>query len=114
MTGEQRAAALEAKRRFWRQHIDKWKRSGLKQLAYCRQHGLKLHCFIYWRKKYRPTTPAPVSLVEVQLPPLATETITTGGRRALRLVVSGSHCVEVERDFDPVALRQLLHVLERL
>jgi hypothetical protein len=29
-------------------------------------------------------------------------------------VVSSSHFVELERDFDPVALRQLLHVLERL
>ena len=114
MTREQRAEALEAKRRFWRQHIEQWKRSGLQQLAYCRQHGLKLHCFIYWRKKYRPTAPAPVSLVEVQLPPATTGAIAAAGHRPLRLVVSGSHCVEVERDFDPVALRQLLHVLERL
>lgn len=114
MTREKRAEALEAKRRFWRQHIDKWKRSGLKQLTYCQQHGLKPHCFIYWRKKYRRTDAARVSLVEVQLPPVATEAITTAGRRPLRLVVCRSHCIEIERDFDPVALRQLLHVLERL
>ena len=114
MTRKQRAEALEAKRRFWRQHIDQWKGSGLTQTAYCRQHGLKLHCFIYSRRKYRCKDPSPVSLVEVQLPPVATEAIAGAGCRPLRLVVSRSHCVEVERDFDPVALRQLLHVLERL
>ena len=114
MTRDQRAEALEAKRRFWRQHIERWKRSGLKQSSYCRRHELKLHCFTYWRKKFRRTAPAPVSLVEVRLPPGATEAIVTTGRRPLRLVVCSSHCVEVERDFDPVALRQLLHVLERL
>ena len=115
MTREQRVEAQEAKRRFWRQHIQRWKRSGLKQSVYCRRHELKLHCFTYWRKKVRPKAPAPVSLVEVRLPPVATTVaIVTTGYRALRLVVSASHFVELERDFDPVALRQLLHVLERL
>jgi hypothetical protein len=114
VTRDQRAEALEAKRRFWRQHIERWKRSGLKQSAYCRRHELKLHCFIYWRKKFRRAAPAPVSLVEVRLPPVANEAIVTTGYRPLRLVVSSSHFVELERDFDPVALRQLLHVLERL
>ena len=115
MTRDQRAEALEAKRRFWRQHIERWKRSGLKQSSYCRRHELKLHCFTYWRKKFRRAAPAPVSLVEVRLPPVATtEAIVATGHRPLKLVVSSSHFVEVERDFDPVALRQLLHVLERL
>ena len=112
-TKEQRAEAMEAKRRFWQQHIQKWKRSGLKQAAYCRRHELKLHCFIYWRKRHRRPDPPPISLVQVKLPP-ATSGPSPGARpSALRLVVSGSHCVEIDRDFDPVALRQLLHVLER-
>ncbi len=114
MTRKQRAEALEVKRRFWRQHVERWKRSGRNQSEYCRQHSLKLHCFIYWRKKYRGADATAISLVEVQLPPVATGAITTTDHRPLRLVVSSSHCVEVERDFDPVALRQLLHVLERL
>jgi transposase len=82
VTRDQRAEALEAKRRFWGQHIERWKRSGLKQSSYCRRHELKLHCFTYWRKKVRRTAPAPVSLVEVRLPPVATtEAIVTTGHR---------------------------------
>jgi hypothetical protein len=114
VTRDQRAEALEAKRRFWRQHIERWKRSGLKQSVYCRRHELKLHCFTYWRKKVRRAAQAPVSLVELRLPSVATtEAIVTTGHRPLRLMVSSNHCVELERDFDPVALRQLLKVLER-
>ena len=62
VTRDQRAEALEVKRRFWRQHIQRWKRSGLKQSVYCWRQELKLHCFTYWRKKVRPKAPAPVSL----------------------------------------------------
>ena len=114
MTKEQRAEALEAKRHFWRQHIQKWKRSGLKQSAYCRQHELKLHCFIYWRKRHQRPAAPPISLVQVQLPPGPPGASAPGRPSPMRLVISGSHCVEIERDFDPEALRQLLHVLERL
>ena len=114
MTQEQRTEPLEAKRRFWSQHIERWKHSGLTQTAYCRQHELKLHRFVYWRKKYHRPEPSPISLVQVQLPPVGAEAMATASHRPLRLVVSSRHCVEVERDFDPVALRQLLHVLERL
>jgi hypothetical protein len=113
VTTEQRSEALEAKRRFWRQHIQSWKRSGLKQAAYCRRHDLKLHCFIYWRKRHRRPDPSPISLVQVQLPPAPTEALAPDRPSPLRLVISSSHCVEIQRDFDPVALRQLLHVLER-
>lgn len=114
MTRERRAEALEAKRRFWRQHIESWKRCGQQQSAYCRRHKLKLHCFIYWKKRYRDPNPPAVSFVEVKLPSAATEAMPAAGHRPLRLLVSKGHCVEIERDFDPVALRRLLQILERL
>ncbi len=91
MAREQRAAVLEAKRRFWQQHVERWERSGQSQAAYCRQHDLKLHCFIYWRGKYRRAKRGLVSLVEVQLPRVAGEAIRIAGHRPLRLLVSEGH-----------------------
>ena len=115
MAREKVKAALEAKREFCRQHIQRWRASGLSQARYCRQHALKLHRFIYWKKKF-PTASAgaPLATVRVDLPaglgnPLRSETRVS----RLRLTVGG-RAIEVGRDFDPVALRQLVHVLERL
>ena len=40
-----------SKEDFWREHIEHWRNSGMSQRAYCEQHDLKLHVFIYWKRK---------------------------------------------------------------
>ena len=37
----------------WNQHIRAWRGSGLSQVAYCAQHGLKAGTFAYWASKHR-------------------------------------------------------------
>lgn len=109
MTKQQRHEVLEEKRRAWQQHIQSWQQSGFTQIAYCRRHDLKLHCFVYWRDKFVPKTKTTCSgFVE-----LATGTGALGLPRScgLQLEINGSYRIQVHRDFDPVALRQLLHVL---
>ncbi len=59
-----RAAELDAKRKFWATHLSEWKSSGLSQSEYCRQNDLKLHCFLYWRKRQRSFEEHGFSLVE--------------------------------------------------
>lgn len=115
MNKASRQSALREKRRYWKSHIEAWKASGLKQSRYCRRHGLKLHQFVYWRKKYAPAcTSAPVSLVRVELPGQAFHRPVPPPARPLRLIVGVDRRIEVERDFDPVALTQLIQTLERL
>jgi hypothetical protein len=36
---------------FWQQQIGDWQASGLSGIAYCKQHSLTYHRFVYWRKK---------------------------------------------------------------
>jgi hypothetical protein len=69
---------------------------------------LNRHRFHYWKQKFEKQQPA---FIELQF----------SGKRAaeacdapLRLVVDGRYQVAVERDFDPVALQQLIGVLSRL
>ena len=53
---------------FWAPHLDGWRDSGLSQAAYCRQHGLSLKCFAYWRRTLGPTralSSAPTSMPAV-------------------------------------------------
>jgi len=33
----------------WREHQEQWMRSGLSQLKYCEQEGIKISSFCYWR-----------------------------------------------------------------
>ena len=40
-----------AKEAAWRQRIEHWKRSGLTQAAFCRQRGLSIANFHWWRKR---------------------------------------------------------------
>jgi hypothetical protein len=115
MNKASRQAALREKRRHWKAHIDAWKASGLKQSQYCRQHDLKLHQFVYWRRKYHPAcTTAPVSLVRVELPGQAFYRPVPSPVSPLRVIVGADRRIEVERGFDPVVLKQLIQALERL
>lgn len=84
----------------------------MSQRAYSRQHGLKFHQFVYWRKKYHPHNQAAVSLVQVSLPRKPVHHLTPSPK-PVHLITKTGHRIEVERDFDPAALKQLLHALVR-
>lgn len=47
------ALPSERKRKFWQQHIISWQSSGQSQQAYCREHGIALATFGYWRHKLK-------------------------------------------------------------
>jgi len=98
------------KRRFWKKQIEAWQSSGLEQTEYCRQNNLKYHLFTYWKKKLLHPAESPVCLVQV---PFAQTISSQASSRPLRLILDNRYRIEVERDFDPVALKQLIHVLER-
>ena len=41
---------MGAKADFWKGQLAAWRSSGLTQAAYCRQHGLSIPSFGYWRR----------------------------------------------------------------
>lgn len=45
--------AIKDNRQLWQEHISGWQQSGLTQARYCKEHGIKLPSFSYWRKKLR-------------------------------------------------------------
>ena len=98
------------KGRFWKEQIECWKSSGLEQTEYCRQNNLKYHRFTYWKKRLVQPAETPVCLVQV---PFAQTISPQASSRPLGLVLDTGYRIEVERDFDPVALKQLIHVLKR-
>jgi hypothetical protein len=47
-----RAERLEQKRSYRKQHIGSWQETSLTQIGYCRQHNLKHHQLILWKKRF--------------------------------------------------------------
>lgn len=109
MTKEQRQAALVENRQRWKERIDRWRQSGASQLEYCRLNDLKYHRFIYWRKKYQHNSDVSGRLVELPFS-MKLGGLCASQPKALRIVVGDGVRIEVERNFDPLALRQLLEV----
>ncbi len=109
MGAKSRKVELEQKRRFWKQHITDWQANNMSQSEYCRQHHLSVHRFTYWKRKFKPSPDQ--SFIELKLPPVPYPQLSSGS--SLRVSVDRFQ-VAVDRDFDPVALRQLVYSLEHL
>jgi hypothetical protein len=104
-----RQEEVEEKRRYWRRHLDSWQTSELTQVEYCRQHDLSRFRFQYWKRRFQESASLP-TLIEVPF----SSVISRKPSHALRLVVGDHYQIAVERNFDPVALKQLIGVLDRL
>lgn len=49
----------------WNEHIAAWRISKLSRAAYCRQHGLKVHAFLYRINRQCSDPASPLTLVPV-------------------------------------------------
>ena len=107
-----RAEQLEQKRTYWKQHIDSWQETGLTQVEYCRQHNLKHHQLVYWKKRFLKTE-TDVSFVPLKLEDLL-DIPAQPDRTSLSLVVNNYFKIEIRAGFDAQLLRQLIFALRGL
>jgi hypothetical protein len=107
-----RAEQLEQKRSYWKQHIDSWQQTGLTQVEYCRQHNLKHHQLVYWKKRFL-NTETNVSFVPLKLEDLL-EIPARQDRSSLTLVINNQFKIEIRAGFDAQLLRQLVCALRGL
>jgi len=110
VTENSRQAALKEKRRYWEQHIEGWRTSGLTRADYCRQHNLSYDRFIYWNRKFRKE-PSP-AFIELKSPAVPYPKILPPAS-SLRVSVSRFQ-IAVDQNFDPATLCRLVSTLERL
>jgi len=107
-----RAEQLEQKRSYWKQHIDSWQETGLTQVEYCRQHNLKHHQLVYWKKRIL-TTETDVSFVSLKFEDLLDRTAPPE-RASLSVVINNHLKIEIRAGFDAQLLRQLIFALRGL
>lgn len=64
-TPKSRQEQSRIKKRKWQAHLHAWKKSGLSQVEYCRQHDLSSSKFCYWKRKLNRSEESAVSFVSV-------------------------------------------------
>ena len=99
--------ALRERRAFWQEHLAQWQASGMSQVAYCRQQGLRLAQFGYWKKRLLTargpaTAPTAADFIAVQM---------ASAGATLTIVLNDRLRVEVYPGFDPVTLRAVIQAL---
>lgn len=100
----------EERRKFWKNHLEKWQQSNLTQVDYCKQNDLIVHRFAYWKKRLLPDNPA-VSFVPLQI---SANLPVPAGKSALNLFTANGYRIEVTSGFDPATLKQLIKVVHSL
>ncbi len=86
--------------------------SGFSRSEYCQRHNLSYHTLNYWVRKHWANTKSksPLALVEV---PVRSALPVRRPQAVLRLHLTSGSMLEIEPDFDQVALGRILTVLER-
>ncbi len=97
------------KQKFWKRHVEDCRKSGSTQVEYCRRHNLSAKSMTYWRRKFRQK--ASISFVPLLVKPEAQN--TSGNSSALVLSKDG-YRIEIQEDFNPTVLGQVLRTLREL
>lgn len=103
-----RQIAEEARKQFWKEHIQTWQKSNINQAAYCRRHGLKRHTFWYWKEKISK------DLSGVSLVPVPLKINIPPAQKPLVVNIDNRFRIEVSGDFEAATLGKLVHTLERI
>jgi hypothetical protein len=99
--------------RYWQEHLERWRQSGLSQAEYCRQNNLKPRRWNYWKKNLarKISGDTGVSFVPVKI----SSTLPVAVPRSnLSLLTSNGYKVEVGIGFDPTTLKQLILTVQSL
>ncbi len=96
---------INQKQKNWQAHMDAWTQSGKTQAGYCRDHGLNIKTFYYWRKKLKQK-PGTVKLVQVPTLPITAAPI--------RLIVEDRFAIEVSDGFNTTTLSRIVEVVRGL
>jgi hypothetical protein len=106
-------ARLEETRELWRNHMKTWQESGLSQAAYCRQHQINHHKFLYWKKRIlgKPALATLTTFAELPLGKIfdRPERSLLG---PITLAIRPGYRIEIEKGFDPGTLLELIRVLD--
>ena len=99
---------MTEKQQQWSEHIADWEASGLTQSIFCQQHNLSYATFVYWRSYFKKQGQQQQLPVAVNFLPV---NIRQPNRTGLTLMINGLHGIDIQQDFDPVLLADVVRAL---
>jgi hypothetical protein len=98
-------------RHHWEAHIRAQQKSGLSRAEYCRRNDLSYHALTYWRRKLSGSSNGKSQLVPVPMEKIlrSRQPAATSG---VKILLNDRVAIEVNEQFSPTALGQVLTVLE--
>lgn len=99
------------KRRFWEEHLKKWKVSGVSQVEYCRLNDINIKSFRYWKRRVGRLGCAPAL---VELPLLKYAPVCPSPSYPQLCLVVDRYRIEIGKGFDPGDLERVVRMLGRI
>lgn len=97
--------------RYWQQHVEAYKTSGLTREAYSKENNIRVYQLDYWRKKVLRSGKVPESTsANSQWVPLKIVDKPTDNNSSINLWI-GSVRIEVEQGFDSKHLAEILRAV---
>jgi hypothetical protein len=90
----------------WRAIIGKHATSGLSAAAFCREQGMSIHQFHWWRRRFKREDLQGKESGFLQLAALSNSQYS-----GIRIRLHNQVLIEVERGFDPLTLRGVIEVI---
>ncbi len=107
-----KAELSEIKRRHWKAHLQAWKKSGLSQVEYCKQHELNKGQFWYWKGKLLSSKNNTVNFVPVLVDPLQKKIKEQNtDHSGVVLFLRGDIRVELDNDFNSNVLKNVVALI---
>lgn len=105
-------SSVSSKEEFWRNHIQSCSQSSLSQERYCKEHGLALSTFSYWKRQLARSREQEARFFPLMLqgPPAAKKTKEASG--VSLYLKDGNYWIELSEEFSSSCLKQLISVLE--
>lgn len=102
------------KKRYWQEHIQAWRQSGLSQANFCKARSLALSTFQYWRRKIgQGYNDSPRFYPLAVMPSI--EALNQSSPGILRVILGDRRFVlEIGEDFSETTLKKLIVTLEQL
>ncbi len=97
------------RRKFWENHIEKWKISSLSQRAYCKKNDLILHRFYDWKRRIMP-----VDKTRVTFLPVALNGSATRKHPSVRIHTPNGFTIEVDDQNGSIEINKLVAMVATL
>ena len=96
----------EERKAYWRALVDKHTESGMSAAAFCKQQGINSQRFYFWRRRFRADSSGAgfIRLVPTSKIPFS----------GIRIVLDHGVCVELDKGFDPLTLKEAIDALRTL